>query len=77
MHTAFALYRLHQSASVRRALKTLVLEVRTLVSALAQPNRFIADVKAMHALQLEAARADATQASRAASLRWRAAQLPR
>lgn len=72
-----ALYRLHQSGRVQRALKTLALEVRTLASALLNPNRIISDVKAMHALQLEAVRVESSQPHRAAMLRRRAALLPR
>lgn len=72
-----ALYRLHATGRVRRALNTLALEVRTLVAALLQPNRIISDVKAMHALHREAARVEESQPVRALALRHRAALLPR
>jgi hypothetical protein len=75
MHFAFALYRLHESGRVRRALRTLALETRTLLGALLSPNAVIAEVKAMRAMQLEAARIEATQPARAAVLRHHAARM--
>lgn len=75
MPTVFMLYRLYQSARLRRALDTLALEVRTLLGALASPNRLIDEVKAMHVLMQEAQRIEATQPARAAVLRQRAARV--
>ena len=75
MHFAFALYRLCQSGCVRRALRSLALETRTLLCALLSPNAVIAEVKAMRAMQLEAARIETTQPARAAVLRHRAARM--
>ena len=77
MHFAFALYRLCESGRVRRALKTVALETRTLLGALLNPNAVIAEVKAMRAMQLEAARIETTQPARAAVLRHQAARMGR
>ena len=77
MHFAFALYRLVQSGRVRRALWTLALETRTLLGALLSPNAVIAEVKAMRAMQLEAARVETMQPARAAVLRHHAARMGR
>jgi hypothetical protein len=74
MHT-FLLYHLSRSSRLRRALSTLALELRTLVSALANPNQVIDEVKAMQALMKEAGRLEATQPARAAVLRHRAARM--
>jgi hypothetical protein len=73
MLTVYTLYRLHESGRLRRALQTLALESRALLGALLSPNRMIAQVKEMRALQLEADRIEATQPARAAVLRRRAA----
>ena len=75
MHFAFALYRLCHSGRIRRALRTLALETRTLLGALLSPNAVIAEVKAMRAMQLEAARIEPTQPARAAVLRHHAARM--
>lgn len=75
MHTAFALYCLYESGRLRRALKTLAIETRTLLGALLSPNEIVDEVKAMRALQLEADRIEATQPARAAVLRHRAARM--
>jgi hypothetical protein len=77
MHFAFALNRLCESGRVRRALKTVALETRTLLGALLNPNAVIAEVKAMRAMQLEAARIETTQPARAAVLRHQAARMGR
>jgi hypothetical protein len=74
MHT-YLLYRLYQSARLRRALDTLVLELRTLLWALAQPNRVINEVKAMRELMQQAERIEATQPTRAAVLRQQAVRM--
>ena len=75
MHFALALYRLSQSGRVRRALGTLALETRTLLGALLSPGALIAEVKAMRAMQLEAARIETTQPARAAVLRHQGFQI--
>jgi hypothetical protein len=73
MH-AFLLYHLSRSARVRQALATFALELRTLLGALASPNRVIDEVKAMRALMQESERLAATQPARAAVLRQQAAR---
>lgn len=75
MHTSYMLYRLSQSARLRRALNTLALELRTLLGALASPNRIVNEVKAMRELMVEAQRIEAAQPARAAVLRQRAARI--
>lgn len=75
MHFAFALYRLYESRRVQDALNTLALEARTLLGALLSPNEVINEVKAMRAMQLEAARIETTQPARAAVLRHHAARM--
>lgn len=75
MHTSYMLYRLSQSARLRSALNTLVLELRTLFDALANPNRVINEVKAMRELMVEAQRIEAVQPARAAVLRQQAARI--
>jgi hypothetical protein len=74
MHT-FMLYRLSRSARVRQAFNTLALELRTLLGALASPNRVIDEVKAMRALMQQAQRIEATQPARAAVLRQQAVRM--
>jgi len=75
LHLALALYRLYESRRVHRALKTLALETRTLLAALASPHQIIDEVQAMRAMQLEAARIEPTQPARAAVLRHHAARM--
>jgi hypothetical protein len=75
MHTTFMLFHLPRSTRLRRALDTLALEVRTLLAALASPNRLIDEVKAMQALMQQAQRIEATEPARAAALRQRAARI--
>jgi hypothetical protein len=74
MH-AYLLYRLSRSARLRRALGTLALELRTLLWALAHPNRVIDEVKAMRALMQQAERIESTQPARAAVLRQQAVRI--
>ena len=74
MHFALALYHLSKSPRVRRALKTLALETRTLIAALASPHQIIDEVQAMRAMQLEADRLEPTQPARAAVLRYQASR---
>ena len=75
MQTTLTLYRLHESGRVRRAFQTLGLEIRTLLGALLSPNKIIEEVKAMHALQVEATRIEAAEPERAAMLRRQAARM--
>jgi hypothetical protein len=75
LHLALALYRLHESGRVHRALKTLALEARALLAAFASPHQIVEEVKAMRALQLEADRLEPTQPARAAVLRHHAARM--
>jgi len=74
MH-AYLLYRLSRSSRLRRALDTLSLELRTLLWALANPNRIINEVKAMRELMQQAERIEATQPARAAVLRQQAVRI--
>jgi hypothetical protein len=74
MHT-FVLYHLTRSVRLRRAFATLALELRTLIGALANPNRIIDEVKAMRALMQQAERIEATQPARAAVLRRQAVRI--
>ncbi len=77
MFFVFAHYRLYRSSRVRRALKTLGLEIRHLLQAVASPTRLVDEVQQMRALQNEAARIEATQPARAAVLRHLAARIGR
>lgn len=74
MHT-FMLYRLSRSARVRQAFNTLALELRTLLGALASPNRVVDEVKAMRALMQQAQRIETTHPARAAVLRQQAVRM--
>lgn len=75
MHFALALYHLSRSPRVRRAARTLLLETRTLLAALANPHQIIDEVKTMRAMQVEADRLEPTQPARAAVLRYQAARI--
>jgi len=59
----------------RQGLQRFLAEVREFVGALMQPGKVIAEVDAMRALQLEAARIEATQPVRAQLLRRQAARI--
>jgi len=59
----------------RRGLQRFLLEARELVAALLNPGAVIAEVEKMRALQLEAARVEATDPARARVLRQQAGRV--
>ena len=75
MHTLYALYRILTSDRARNAFRRLKDETVVLLEALLSPGKVIAEVEAIRALHLEAARIEATQPVRAAVLRRQAATI--
>ena len=66
----------HRAAgAIEHALRALAAELYQLACALISPNTIIAEVQQMHALQLEAARIQATHPARASRLRQQAARI--
>jgi len=72
MQTLYALAQAWASPRARRAFRRFASEVGTVLDALLSPNRIVAEVESMRALQREADRLEATQPARAAALRWQA-----
>ena len=75
MHTLYALYRLVTSARARQAWRRLADEAAALLPVLLSPGQLVREMETMRALQLEAARIEATHPLRAAMLRRDAARI--
>ncbi len=63
------------ASAIEHALRAFAAELHHLARALISPNKIIAEVLQMHALQLEAARIQAMQPARANRLRQQAARI--
>lgn len=70
-----ALSAVNRASPVRSAVTRLLREVHVTLNALLSPNKIIAEVHEMRALQLEADRIEASYPDRAVVLRRRAASI--
>jgi cell fate (sporulation/competence/biofilm development) regulator YmcA (YheA/YmcA/DUF963 family) len=65
----------HACGTFERAFQAFADELKQFARAIMSPNKIIAEVEQMHALQLEAARVEATDPEQASALRQQAARV--
>ena len=65
----------HAPGALDRPFQVFADELKQFARAVMSPNKIIAEVEQMHALQLEAARVEATDPEQASALRQQAARV--